>query len=191
MNTNIIEAEPFNGKFSEEMMRMINEHIPQAHAESLQLFIKQNKQLKLDYVSLEDRIKVLREDHVKLHNTNEKAQEELKEFMKREADITLKEAELQKRDAEISKREMLRNQTEEIAALKLENEKSRVGLMTATMDTIFRPAALRKELQKTIPIVRGDFSSYYDNDKCVNVPVQTGDHIEHDTENITEIKHDE
>ena len=191
---NLLETIPFNGEFKEGIMLMLEKYIPQAHAKSLELFIKQNEDLKRYSKQMEIDLIDSRKLQAKLETTNEEIVGKLNIFIQREEKIKTTEAELKTREAKISKREAVRNHAEEIATLKLQCANEKTNLITATMNTVFKPAALRTEVQKNTPLMQSYYQMetvYDDSGNARNVHNKTGEGVAYEDTSETKMETEE
>jgi len=171
----VLDVEPFNGQFRKGMEALMSEHLPQVHAKSFQHFIKQNEQLKRAYADLEEKFGLLREDKNKVDNKLIETQKDLDKIRLRENVIMEKEVDISKREAAVLQAEMEARHLKEMSDLKIESEKGKVQLLTATIETVFKPHTLRESVHKSVPVKESHFSRYYDSEKGRDVYEKTGE----------------
>jgi len=186
MNTEVATQE-----FNKKTATLIKELIPAAHYESLQLHITENNKLKREYKDLEKDMMDLRSDNVNIQNELDGYKSKSDEVSKRLSDIERIELELNTREATISKREAVRDHEVEIAQIKLDCADQKTDILKQTMTTVFKPAALRTEIQKSIPLVQNLYREEYNSELNRNEKIPDGHTIINESGSESKTEHKE
>ena len=171
---------------TEQMVKYINEYIPKVHQESLKLMIDENRKAQADIASKDQMIINLREDNNIKSDRLGVLDKQVKAFQEQKSRMMVKEAEVDKLISDNLRTQELSAHVKEIADLKLECANQKTNLITATMDTVFKPAALRSEIQKDVAILQSYYNPEYDNNSGQTTQVKSGEGIV--TQPITEFK---
>lgn len=178
-------------KRTEEMVKYINEYIPKVHQESLKLMIDENRKAQEDIAIKDNLIINLRDDNNIKSDELEKLNEQVADFQDQKSRIMIKEADLDKLISDNLRTQELANHVKEIADLKLGCANQKTTIIKETMEIVFKPAALRSEIQKTIPMLENFYTSEYDSETNRNIQVKTGDSIMPQPGSESKTEHDE
>ena len=162
---------------TEQMVKYINEYIPKVHHESLKLMIDENRKAQED-IAVKDKLIInLRDDNNLKSDRLDVLDEEVKNFQDQKSRMMIEEAELSKLIAENLRTQELANHVKEIADLELNCANQKTTLIKETMEIVFKPAALRSEIQKTIPMRENFYTTEYDGVTNKSVQVKSGEGI--------------
>jgi len=176
MNTEIATKE----EMTKKMVDYITEYIPKIHQESLKLMIQENENLLKMIKEADLKIVNLRDTNTAQFNTIERLDTDLSELKKTESDNKIKAAELAKGLAEVARKKELRAHEVKISELELLCANQKTTIIKECMEVVFKPAALRTEIQKQIPMHQNFFTSEYDNQgKSIYIKTGEGAVLEH------------
>jgi len=175
-----------NGETKEKILDLVANELPGAQATLFQRYMENSERLKADLQSAEIIIKAQTTDACDKDNKIS----ELREKIKILEELKLDRKAVDAREVVVSKREMVLDHKEMIADLQLNNATSQKDLVLGMFNTVFKPATLRKEVQRQVGRVcrSGQVMQY--NEQGKQVPTDGGEYVddseEKDTTEITE-----